>query len=190
ELEFRTLGKRVFGEEFNVSAAQATSGTQMDLFGNAAGPGVNAGTETEYIPPAAGKNVHNTPHTYILADTPASQQELAALLSKQPSICFDTETTGTDANTADLVGLSFAIEPGKAWYVPAPCDREGCIDVLARFKPILEDQAIEKVGQNIKYDILLLARYGVAVSGPLLDRKSTRLNSSHVKISYAVFCFI
>jgi len=169
ELEFRTLGKRVFGEEFNVSAAQATSGTQMDLFGNAAGPGVNAGTETEYIPPAAGKNVHNTPHTYILADTPASQQELAALLSKQPSICFDTETTGTDANTADLVGLSFAIEPGKAWYVPAPCDREGCIDVLARFKPILEDQAIEKVGQNIKYDILLLARYGVAVSGPLFD---------------------
>ena len=169
ELEFRTLGKRVFGEEFNVSAAQATSGTQMDLFGNAAGPGVNAGTETEYIPPAAGKNVHNTPHTYILADTPASQQELAALLSKQPSICFDTETTGTDANTADLVGLSFAIEPGKAWYVPAPCDREGCIDVLARFKPILEHQAIEKVGQNIKYDILLLARYGVAVSGPLFD---------------------
>ena len=169
DLEFRTLGKRVFGEEFNVSAAQATSGTQMDLFGNAAGPGVNAGAETEYVPPAAGKNVHNTPHTYILADTPASQQELAALLSKQPSICFDTETTGTDANTADLVGLSFAIEPGKAWYVPAPCDREGCIDVLARFKPILEDQAIEKVGQNIKYDILLLARYGVAVSGPLFD---------------------
>lgn len=169
DLEFRTLGKRVFGEEFNVSAAKATSGTQMDLFGNAAGPGVNAGAETEYVPPAAGKNVHNTPHTYILADTPASQQELAALLSKQPSICFDTETTGTDANTADLVGLSFAIEPGKAWYVPAPCDREGCIDVLARFKPILEDQAIEKVGQNIKYDILLLARYGVAVSGPLFD---------------------
>jgi len=169
DLEFRTLGKRVFGEEFNVSSAQATSGTQMDLFGNAAGPGVNAGAETEYVPPAAGKNVHNTPHTYILADTPASQQELAALLSKQPSICFDTETTGTDANTADLVGLSFAIEPGKAWYVPAPCDREGCIDVLARFKPILEDQAIEKVGQNIKYDILLLARYGVAVSGPLFD---------------------
>jgi len=169
ELEFRTLGKRVFGDEFNLSTTQATSGTQMDLFGNAANPAASAGAETEYVPPAAGKNVHNTPHTYILADTPTLQQELAALLSKQPSICFDTETTGTDANTADLVGLSFAIEPGKAWYVPAPCDEEGCIDVLARFKPILEDETIEKVGQNIKYDILLLARYGVAVMGPLFD---------------------
>src|SRR5690606_22789215 len=133
ELEFRTLGKRVFGEEFNVSAAQAASGTQMDLFGNASGAGSNADAETDYVPPSAGKNVHNTPHAYVLADTPSQQQELASLLSKQRSFCFDTETTGTDTNTADLVGLSFAIEPGKAWYVATPPDREGCIEVLARF---------------------------------------------------------
>ncbi|MGV3763229.1 DNA polymerase I [Parapedobacter sp.] len=170
ELEFRTLGKRVFGEDFSLSAAQAASGAQMDLFGNAAeATGSTADTNEAYLPPVAGKNVHNTPHTYILADTPAAQQELATLLSKQASFCFDTETTGTDANTADLVGLSFAVEPGKAWYVPAPPDKEGRFRVLDCFKPVLEDKTIEKVGQNIKYDILLLARYGIAVDGPLFD---------------------
>src|SRR5690606_6543754 len=136
ELEFRTLGRRVFGEEFNTSA-QAVSGTQMDLFGNAAGAATDVlSPGPEYVPPTAGKNVHNTPHNYVLADSPELQQELAALLAKQRSFCFDTETTGTDANTADLVGLSFAIEPGKAWYVPTPCEKEGCLDVLAHFKPI------------------------------------------------------
>src|SRR5690606_31662316 len=170
ELEFRTLGRRVFGEEFNVSAGQPASGMQMDLFGNAAQPHADiTNADNNYVPPAAGKNVNNTPHTYVLADTAASQQELAELLSKQRSFCFDTETTGTDANTADLVGLSFAIEPGKAWYVAAPSDPGAGISVLACFKPVFENASIEKVGQNIKYDILLLARYGVAVNGPLFD---------------------
>ena len=170
ELEFRTLGKRVFGDEFNIAAAQAASGAQMDLFGNATPPTAGqTNTAPEYDPPAAGKNVHNTTHTYVLADTTATQQALADLLSKQQSFCFDTETTGTDANTADLVGLSFAVEPGKAWYVPAPPEREGSIEMLSRFKSVFEDASIEKVGQNIKYDILLLARYGVTVNGPLFD---------------------
>ncbi len=170
ELEFRTLGKRVFGEEFNVLESKATTGTQMDLFGNvseSAQPMAAAGAE--YVPPAAGKNVYNTPHEYVLADTPALQQELAALLAKQSSFCFDTEATGTDANVAELVGLSFAIEPGKAWYVPAPNDREQSLQLLGYFKGVLEDERIEKVGQNTKYDILLLARYGIAVKGPLFD---------------------
>lgn len=170
ELEFRTLGKRVFGEEFNVLDAKPTAGAQMDLFGNAADSSLQVpSAATEYVPPPAGRSVHNTPHAYFLADTPELQQELAALLSKQRSFCFDTETTGTDANTADLVGLSFAIEPGKAWYVPACPDRAECLRLLAYFKPVFEDEAIEKIGQNTKYDILLLARYGVAVRGPLFD---------------------
>ncbi len=171
ELEFRTLGKRVFGEEFSVLAAQPASGTQMDLFGSAAASNTagGAGTGSEYQAPTAGKDIHNTPHSYILADTPESQQELTSLLARQRSFCFDTEATGTDANTADLVGLSFAIEPGKAWYVPAPPDRQGAKEVLDRFKAVFENASIEKVGQNIKYDILLLARYGVAVNGPLFD---------------------
>jgi len=171
ELEFRTLGKRVFGEEFSVQDAKAIGGTQMDLFGNAVGNNQQATTAgtTEYTPPPANRTAQSTPHEYVLADTPASQQELAMLLAKQRSFCFDTETTGTDANTADLVGLSFAIEPGKAWYVPASPDREECLRLLARFKPVFENEAIEKIGQNTKYDILLLARYGIAVRGPLFD---------------------
>lgn len=171
ELEFRTLGKRVFGEDFSVLETKPTAGTQMDLFGNpieaVAGPS-NAGG-TEYLPPPASKNIGNTPHEYLVADTPELIQQLTALLGKQRSFCFDTETTGTDASVADLVGLSFAVEPGKAWYVPAPSDWEGSARLLAHFRPLFEDEAIEKVGQNIKFDMLLLARYDIAVRGPLFD---------------------
>lgn len=167
ELEFRTLGKRVFGEDFSIAAGHTSPGAQMDLFG---GAGAKPADPTPaYNPPAPGKNLQNTPHTYILADTTASQQELAAILAGQHNFCFDTETTGIDANTADLVGLSFAIESGKAWYVPVPPDRDGCINVLAHFKPVFENPSIGKTGQNTKYDILLLARYGVLVNGPLFD---------------------
>ncbi|WP_257669363.1 DNA polymerase I [Parapedobacter tibetensis] len=170
ELEFRTLGKRVFGEEFNISESKPTTGKQMDLFGNITGNLQNiSAAESEYIPPAVGKNISNTPHEYLLADTVEQQQALVALLSTQKCFCFDTETTGTDANTADLVGFSFAIEPGKAWYVPAPANEEGSLRLLEYFKAVFEDETIEKIGQNIKYDILLLARYGVSVKGQLFD---------------------
>ena len=170
ELEFRTLGRRVFGEEFNVLEAKPTVGTQMDLFGKVTDTNQTVPiAENEYIPPTASKNITNTPHEYLLADTLAKQEELIALLSKQKSFCFDTETTGTDAITADIVGLSFAIEHGKAWYVPTPVDKEECLKLLEYFRPIFENETIEKIGQNIKYDILLLARYGIAVKGPLFD---------------------
>lgn len=170
ELEFRTLGKRVFGEEFSVVDAKPGAGTQMDLFGTAAATTAQpAAVDTEKEAILPGKNVHNTSHTYLLADTPELQEELAALLGTQRCFCFDTETTGTDPNVADLVGLSFAVEAGKAWYVPTPADRESCLVVLNRFKAVFENEHIEKVGQNTKYDILLLARYGIAVKGPLFD---------------------
>ena len=170
ELEFRTLGKRVFGEGFSVAGAQPAAGAQMDLFGRPAAEGPGALVEaTVAVPPAATKNIDNTPHEYLLADTREKQEELAALLAEQQSFCFDTETTGTDASVAELVGLSFAIEAGKAWYVPAPRDEAGCLALLEPFKRVLEDDGIGKVGQNLKYDILLLARYGVTVRGALFD---------------------
>ena len=167
ELEFRTLGKRVFGDDFSLSTGPATIGAQMNLFG-----GDDSSTEAPsqvYTPPAPNKNLQNTPHSYTLADTAAAQQQLANMLSEQRHFCFDTETTGTDANTADLVGLSFAVEPGKAWYVPAPAGREACDRVLSHFRSVFENPAIGKIGQNVKYDILLLGRYGVTVNGPLFD---------------------
>ncbi|MEM9987062.1 MAG: DNA polymerase, partial [Bacteroidota bacterium] len=82
---------------------------------------------------------------------------------------FDTETTGIDANQAELVGLAFSIQKGEGFYVPLPADQEAARAIVAEFKGLLEDEAIEKVGQNIKYDILLLRWYGVEVKGPLFD---------------------
>ena len=170
ELEFRTLGKRVFGEGFSVADARQPAGGQMDLFGGAQ-PQVTGAVEdvAAYVPAPPTKNIENTPHEYVLVDTRGEQEKLAALLAGQDWFCFDTETTGTDAGTAELVGLSFATEAGKAWYVPAPRDEAGCLVLLEPFKLVLENERIGKVGQNLKYDILLLARYGVTVRGELFD---------------------
>src|SRR5690606_31628578 len=96
-------------------------------------------------------------------------QKLAKLLSSQPSFCFDTETTGLDALLADIVGMSFSFEKGKAYYVPTSSNYEDALETVAIFKSVLENTAIEKVGQNIKYDILLLSKYNVQVKGPLFD---------------------
>lgn len=169
ELEFRTIGRRVFGEEFKVTGVEIsqTSG-QMDLFGTPAR--VTIQTETVTIEQAGPeKNITNTPHIYHLADTPEKRRELIGLLSKQEAICFDTETTGLDANSSELVGLSFAIKPGEAWYVPVPSDADQCSEIVKEFKPVLENSKIDKIGQNLKYDILMLQWCGVQVRGKLFD---------------------
>ncbi len=173
ELEFRTLGRRVFGEEFSITEMKAAS-VQTDLFGNPVNAGYTSLTvEVEDIkehkdaPPA--KNIENTPHEYHLADTPETRAQLIALLKQQADICFDTETTGTDANMCELVGLSFAVKPGEAWYVPVPADMEGAKAIVAEFKPVLEDENIVKTGQNVKFDVMILKWYDVAVKGTLFD---------------------
>jgi len=170
ELEFRTLGKRVFGEEYNVldGAGKNTSG-QMDLFAPATSEPTAAIGETTNEPTAAGRNIHNTEHEYILVDTAKKQQELADKLAQLPKFCFDTETTSIDALSADVVGFSFSFEPGKAYYVPTPADYDGAKAIVDIFKAVFENPTIEKVGQNLKYDILLLSRYDVRVQGPLFD---------------------
>lgn len=167
ELEFRTLGKRVFGEGFNVNESKLQDGTQIDLFSQP--QTVGSIDKSEYIAPEVGKNIDNTEHDYKIAQTTEEIDELVTYLSQQKSICFDTETTGTDANCCDLVGLSFAVEVGKAWYVPVSENREECLRVVNLFKPIFENEAIEKVGQNLKYDILILSWYDIEVKGKLFD---------------------
>ncbi len=169
ELEFRTIGRRVFGDEFSVNEGKVTAGMQMDMFGTPAAVPAPVVPKEEEMPPAAGKNASNTPHEYTCADTREKQAELARLLARQKAFCFDTETTGTDANNSDLVGLSFAIEPGKAWYVPVPPDREGCLAVLELFREVLEDDTIGKIAQNMKFDMLALGWYGIRVKGKLFD---------------------
>ncbi|HYH55571.1 MAG TPA: 5'-3' exonuclease H3TH domain-containing protein, partial [Anseongella sp.] len=172
ELEFRTLGKRVFGEEFTVSGGQAAPGQQTDLFGNQV-PGTRKEEPAAPPPapeaPAALKTIEDTEHRYHLAATPEERADLISLLEKQAAFCFDTETSGTDANSCELVGLSFCIQKGEAWYVPIPHDMEEAGRILNEFKPVLENERIGKIGQNLKFDIIVLRCCGVEVRGKLSD---------------------
>lgn len=165
ELEFRTLGKRVFGDEFSVTEARAVSGQQGDLFAQP----VEVIRTDEDVPLLASSTIENTEHNYILVNTEAEHKQLLAQLMEQESVSFDTETTGTDANLVDLVGLSFSFKIHEAFYVPLPENREEVIKILSFYKPFFENEAIEKVGQNIKYDMLILKWYGISIKGKLFD---------------------
>jgi DNA polymerase-1 len=170
ELEFRTIGKRVFGEEFSVNDSK--SGTQQqDLFGNNVEVKRKDFSEQPSLfdTPIDAKNISNTPHEYFLIDTPEKRKELIDLLLKQSSVSFDTETTGTDANLADLVGLSFSIKPGEGYYIPVPEDRAGAQNIVDEFRVVLENENIAKIGQNIKYDMLVFKWYDLQVKGKLFD---------------------
>jgi DNA polymerase-1 len=173
ELEFRTLGKRVFGDDFSITETRAV-GVQTDLFGNPTATGRTTLTvevediaEPEFTAPA--RNIGTVPHEYYLADTAEKRKALIDLLAQQESFCFDTETTGTDANDCELVGLSFAVKPGEAWYVPVPDDQEGAQRIVDEFKEVMGNPAIGKIGQNIKFDALMLKWYGVEIKGDLFD---------------------
>lgn len=171
ELEFRTLGKRVFGDGFNMADNAAPKGGQMDLFAIPADDSSSSNGPTELLDEEVGtlNSLENTTHTYILAELTGEQEKLVELLNKQDSFCFDTESTGLDAITAEMVGMSFSFEPGTAYYVPVSADPIQAQNTVNLFKPIFEKESIQKVGQNIKYDILMLSKYGVEVKGPLFD---------------------
>ena len=172
ELEFRTLGKRVFGDEFSIVEGSAPKAGQMDLFsvhqdGNLDGA-KSLGAEAPHEP-ANFTNIHNTKHQYSLLDTAEKQIELVKRLSREAAFCFDTETTGLDALQAELVGFSFSIDPFEAYYIPVSADQAEAQKTAEIFKPVLEDEKILKIGQNLKYDILLLSRYGIDVKGEFFD---------------------
>ncbi|MDB5116153.1 MAG: polymerase [Mucilaginibacter sp.] len=173
ELEFRTLGRRVFGDDFSITEIKA-AGTQIDMFGAPVAEGRTTMTvdvqdikENEFT--AAAKNINNVAHNYYLADTKEKRAELITLLKQQKSFCFDTETTGTDANNCELVGLSFSVKATEAWYVPVPVDQQEVQLIVNEFKGVMEDAAIGKIGQNLKFDILMLKWYGVEIKGDLFD---------------------
>lgn len=180
ELEFRTLGRRVFGDGFNIGDAGKTAGNankssqQTDLFGNAVEEPASKSKTFDQLPnlfeqPPVGKTIKDVKTDYQLVDTKEKRKTLIDLLLQQDSISFDTETTGTDANLAELVGLSFCITPGQAWYVPISADRAEAQSVIDEFRPVLENEKIGKTGQNIKYDILMLKWYDVHTKGVLFD---------------------
>lgn len=173
ELEFRTLGKRVFGEDFTLGSSENTASQQIDLFGNVVEE-AESKSKVFVAPPSLfeqpmAKTILDVPHQYHLIDSPEKRQKLIALLLQQESVSFDTETTGTDANLAELVGLSFAIKAGEGYYIPLSALRDEVQQIVDEFRVILENESIAKTGQNIKYDILILKWYGVNVKGKLFD---------------------
>lgn len=161
ELEFKTFINRLKGESSVVSSSKEPKvAVQYDLF--ATEPVV----ESEVSSLA---DINTMPHSYYLADTAEKQIALCEQLLQEKSFAFDTETEGLDPLTAGLVGMSFAIREQEAWYVPVPANREEATDIVLRLAPALQHPEIEKVGQNIKFDILALRKYGVRVKGPLFD---------------------
>lgn len=161
ELEFKTFINRLKGESSVVSSSkEPKAAVQYDLF--ATEPVV----ESEVSSLA---DINTMPHSYYLADTAEKQIALCEQLLQEKSFAFDTETEGLDPLTAGLVGMSFAIREQEAWYVPVPANREEATGIVLRLAPALQHPEIEKVGQNIKFDILALRKYGVRVKGPLFD---------------------
>ena len=118
----------------------------------------------------ADKNINNTNHDYKAVEGDAAIKKLVTELKKYDEISFDTETTGIDANNADLVGLSFCVKPGEGYYIPVPHDnRKRTLEIIALFEPLFSDKKKNWVGQNIKYDLLVLKWYGVEIKGNLFD---------------------
>ncbi len=167
DLEFRTLSKTILG----VGATTENDSGQKDLFGNAipnSAPKRKAPVKVKESLMAE-KNIENTPHQYHLVQSEKEINDLAKKLAKQSSFCFDTETTGLNPNDADLVGIAFSFKNHEAYYVPVPENREEATKICKAFKSVFEDDKIEKVGQNIKYDIIIMKWYGIEVNGPLFD---------------------
>jgi DNA polymerase-1 len=119
--------------------------------------------------PHGGRNIYNTPHSYTAIVGENAIGELVGLLKQQKEICFDTETTGIDPNDAQLVGLSFSYQPGEAWYVPCPADQAEVEKILEVFRPLWDSEAITWIGQNLKFDWLMLKWYGIEPRGPIFD---------------------
>jgi DNA polymerase I len=181
ELEFRTLGKRLLGDDFSVASSskgvvekEIPQGVQTDLFGNIIEPEVkksdpiiSSDDDGEVL--AVDKNINNTPHKYEAVEGDTAIKKLVVELKKHDEICFDTETTGIDANDAELVGLSFSVKPGEAYYVPCPADQKRTKEILAHFESLFSDKKKTWIGQNTKYDLLVLKWYGVEIVGKLFD---------------------
>ncbi|HXB06462.1 MAG TPA: DNA polymerase I [Puia sp.] len=125
--------------------------------------------EGDGLLPPAGRTIHNTEHVYTAIVGEEAICALVDKLKKEKEICFDTETTGIDANDVDIVGMSFAVKPGEAWYVPCPPDRVAAQKVLDLFCPLFDSPDVVWIGQNLKYDMLVLKWYGITLKGPVFD---------------------
>ena len=178
ELEFRTLIRRLNGETSasaanNSSGASAVSTAEPDLFSQPISqPALEASEQNGELTLDFQENLSSLaehPHEYHLIETEEDAEELCRKLLTFSLVAFDTETTSIDAMNAKLVGMSFAVEGGTAWYVAVSRETEEAQRMVNIFRPFFESTTIEKVGQNLKYDILVLSHYGIEVEGKLFD---------------------
>ncbi len=160
ELEFRTLINRILNKDKKVSNQPSLQG---DLF-------AVKSTEGKEEPVSSNlKTLNDIDYDYQLVDTEEKMNELCGKIFTSSAVSVDTETTSTDAMKAELVGLSFSIEENKAFYVPIPSERDEALKIVNIFKGVYESPDLMKIGQNIKYDIIVLANYGVKFNGPIFD---------------------
>ena len=160
ELEFRSLLSRVLGEGKKSARSVQIEG---DLFA------VNPTEDTEVQKKTNLRGLNSVTHAYKLVEDEEEMRALSQKFLSAKTLSLDTETTGTDAMTAELVGLSFAVEEFEAYYIPVPPEREEAQKIVDIFKAAYENPSSLKTGQNIKYDMLVLARYGVDIKGKMFD---------------------
>ena len=161
DLEFRSLLERVLGTDKKM--ATSSPSVQGDLFGFFTPESTEASENSNLT------KLDDLVFDYQLIDTEEKEDQLLQNILTQPILSLDTETTGTDPIRAELVGMSFAYAENQAFYVPVPADRTEAQRIVDKFKPVFENPQTLKVGQNIKYDMLVLANYGVEIQGPMFD---------------------
>lgn len=177
-LEFRRIAQQVLNEDIGGSEkekAPATSKSkarpgQGNLFEDT--PGELPGSDNDDTVPAEETNyktIREVAHTYHLVEGPDQINKLIALLMAHQEFCFDTETTGINALDAEIVGMSFAVKTGEAYYINMPAGREEALAILALFRPLFADPQKTLIGQNIKYDLQILKNYGITISNRLWD---------------------
>lgn len=160
ELEFSKLLNKVLGVK---PKAVEKGPIQGDLFGGFATDVQEEKNESKQT------TLSDIAHKYILVDNQEIEDNLLRIILSQKEVCFDTETTGTDPMNADIVGMSFSFTENEAYYVPLSQNRDEAQTTLNKFKPFFENEEIDKVGQNMKYDMLVLMNYGIKVKGKMFD---------------------
>ena len=186
EMEFRTLMERVFNREKNSTPVEAPApkkgSGQLSLFGGVEPVASTKNTHSqanlfgEFTDEGQGNSefsnlasLKTIDFDYQLIDTEEKRQRFLQIIKTKEIFSLDTETTGTDPISAELVGMSFSFTKNQAFYIPVPSDQEETTRIVNEFKEVLENKETLKVGQNIKYDMLVLSRYGVNVQGPMFD---------------------
>lgn len=160
ELEFRTLLKRIIGETPTPVKKEATQGTLFDLFTT---------NEPEKEKETILRTLKSTLHNYYLIDNQAKREIFLKKIATKEILVIDTETTSIEPMKAELVGMSFSVTENEAYYIPLPKEREEVLKIVNDFKILFEDPKILKIGQNLKYDMIVLANYGIQLKGELFD---------------------